>query len=640
MNIKINAYVEIGDITEEVAIASAIEKVNSLDTINEATIGKDVITKLYFIVPLLNKILVVVSEDDRDALGVDSVILSNVLITEYPFVKLPPIISDYTELIVRKGSFLSVDQIANAAQAIIEESAATAIPNKIPVLKVINYNNQDPSQLVLPSIFGANTFLSTDAPVTNNGDAAAGADVLDSPFGILDLDYGNTTPLNKFQSGNSYAGDKFGSAVAVSANGLIAIVGSAGADLLHQDGGVLHTFKRINVDGAWVLVNNFIPVDNNAEDLFGSAVALSGDGMVAIVGAPGCDEGGAEAGKIYTLKRAGIDSPWAITNTYMPEDITAKDFFGRSTVISNDGCVAMVGSYNEDLATNSATAYTLRRDDTLAEWKLVDDRNLPNIPAYVYDTRVVNGETIAGNGLTDPTTGMTMTFDKINTIDEYLPSVIMHAEANGVNLKIDYSAEYEGQFVNIELNGITYRGTFGENEDFNAPTSLNSLDLAPNTYFGTGLALSGDGLSCMIGSYGVDTTVQNSGKVYTYRRANIVDLWTLVSILDADPANSNDYFGMGLALSGDGLTAMIGNYGDNTNGINAGKVNTYERTADTEDWTLINSFTAAVPAAKDYFGASIAISRYGHTTLVGAPGNDTIANESGIVYTFKQEVVV
>lgn len=640
MNVKINAYVEIADITEEAAIAAAIEKVNSFDTVNEAILGRDVVTKLYYIAPLLNKILVVVSESDRDSLGVDDVILSNTLITEYPYIKLPPVISDYTELIVRKGSFLSVEQIANAGQALIEESAAKVLPGKIPVLKVINYNNEDPSQLVLPSIFGANTFLSSDAIVVNDGDADAGLEVLESPFGILDLDYTASIELNTFQSGNSFANDQFGSTVAISADGLIAMVGAYGSDASKTDGGAVHTFKRLNLTSAWVFVNTFMPADNAFGDMFGSSVALSGNGLVAIVGAPGADDIMSNGGKIYTLQRSGIDSIWSKVNTFIPEDTAASDYFGRSAVISNDGCVAMVGSYNSEATENSSTAYTLRRADTDAAWIQVDAKNLPNITPYVYDTAVLDGETLEGNGLTDPSKTMTMVFDKISVIDDFLPSNIMHATAGGVSLKIDYSIEYAGRHVNIIIGGMAYRGTFTENEDFANPILLNALDLAPNTYFGTGLAISGDGLACMVGTYGVDVTVQNSGKVYTYKRANILDLWTYVNTLEADTANSTDYFGMGLALSGDGMTAMIGNYGDNGAGLNAGKVNTYERVDEDTVWGMINSFQADTPIAGDYFGSSIAISRYGHATLVGAPGNDTIAEGAGIVHTLQQELVV
>ena len=640
MNIKINSYVEVGDITEEAAIAAALEKVNSYDDINEATIGRDVVTKLYYIVPLLNKILVVVSESDRAALGVENVVLANTLITEYPFVKLPPIITDYTELIVRKGSFLNVEQIANAAQAIIEESASTALPDKIPVLKVINYNNQEPSQLVLPSIFGNNLFLSSDAVVVNNGNAAAGGDVLDSPFGVVDLDFGASEELNSFQSGNSYASDQFGSTIAVSADGLVCIVGAPGSDVNGTDAGIINTFKRMNIDSAWVLVNNFTPPGITPADMFGSSVALSGNGLVAIVGAPGADEKGAEAGKVFTLKRSGIDGNWAVTNTYMPEGLVAGDMFGKTAAISDDGCIAMVGSYNAVGTTNVAKAYTIRRDDVDSEWIPGDIKNIPIIPTYVYDTSLVNGDSKNGNTLTDPSASLEVIFDKIFPIDEFLPAKIMHAVANGVHFKVDYASEYDGKHFNVKIGGQIYRGAFAENEDYNTPVILNLLDITPNTYFGTTVALSGDGLNCIIGAYGDDTTIVNSGKVYTYTRANKVDLWIYKGVLETNTEDSSDYLGTGLSISGDGMTIMIGNYGDNTNGLNAGKVNTYERADVDSDWTLINSFQAETPLAGDYFGGAIAISRYGHVVLVGAPGNDNVANLAGMVYTFKQELTV
>jgi hypothetical protein len=635
MNVKINAYVEVKEITEAEAISDALVRVGNFDTINEASSGDLIVTKLYYIAPKLGKILIVVTETDRITLGVDSRILTNENIVDYPFAKLPPVISSYKELIVKKGSFLSEAQILDAGQAIVEKNSVKVLPNKIPVLKIINYNNNGVSQLVMPSIFNGNSFLSTDAVVVSSGNPDAGLDVLSSPFGVLDLNYSDPEELGWFQSGNSFLGDVFGSAVALSADGTIALVGAPGSDVAAPDGGIVYTFKRPNINTGWTLVNTYVPPTSIVGDQFGHSVALSGDGKIALVGAPGFDDASNNNGVVHTLIRDGVDAEWVGLNTYtLPVPVTDENL-GRAVAISDDGLIAMVGSYNELGGNGAGSAYTLRRDRVTDAWIKVDTITLDNIPEYIYDTVIVDGETIEGNGLTDPSGTVSVVFDKVANIDEFLPSTMMHASAGGVRFKIDYSVEYDGKFFNVKIGEDTYRGTFTENENYPNPIVLFKLEFQLNKHFGTTVALSGNGLMAVVGSYGVDSTVVNSGKIYTYKRYHAEDTWTLVSVLEADKENTTDYFGMGVALNGNGTILMVGTLGDNSVLLDAGKVLTYSRLNENDSWTLINSFTALNLLAGEYFGGGIAISRYGQAVLVGALGGDNIAEHAGKVYSIR-----
>ncbi|RLA81430.1 MAG: hypothetical protein DRG78_09245 [Epsilonproteobacteria bacterium] len=183
MIVKINSYVNTSDITEELALSSALTLVNAFDNVNESRFENGVITKLYYITPVLGKILVVVNDSDREVLGLASNVLSNVNISEYPLVKLPAQIIDYKELIIKLGSTLSAENILNAAQSIADEASIKSLPYKIPVVKVINYNNEDPSQLVMGSVFGDNIFT-TNVVIVNNGDAEAGDDIIENGEGL------------------------------------------------------------------------------------------------------------------------------------------------------------------------------------------------------------------------------------------------------------------------------------------------------------------------------------------------------------------------------------------------------------------------------------------------------------------------
>ena len=176
INIKINGFVDKEISTVEEAIAKAIEKVEKIDRVN--SYSKNVLTKLYFIAPKAGVIVVAISEDDKEILKVDSQVLAVTQISEYPLTKLPEQLLVYKEVIANKQSTFSFDDLMNAAQAVTDRSDENLNNKKITVTKVLDYRNDEPSTLVLNSAFGDNIFLSTDAVISNDGDADAGGDVL------------------------------------------------------------------------------------------------------------------------------------------------------------------------------------------------------------------------------------------------------------------------------------------------------------------------------------------------------------------------------------------------------------------------------------------------------------------------------
>ena len=87
--------------------------------------------------------------------------------------------------------------------------------------------------------------------------------------------------------------------------------------------------------------------------------------------------------------------------------------------------------------------------------------------------------------------------------------------------------------------------------------------------------------------------------------------------LTASDGAAADYFGYSVAISGD--TGVVGAYGnDNEKGSNSGSAYVFVRSGTT--WTQQAKLTASDGAANDYFGVGVAIS--GDTVVVGAYGND------------------
>ncbi len=151
------------------------------------------------------------------------------------------------------------------------------------------------------------------------------------------------------------------------------------------------------------------------------------------------------------------------------------------------------------------------------------------------------------------------------------------------------------------------------------PTAhLLALDAASNDHFGMTTSLSGDGQTALIGAPDAGS---GTGKAYIFTLGGTqqAELNSLVSL------HAGDQFGSAVALSDDGLTAVVGAEGTSVSGASgAGVVYIFTRpTATSTAWnyqaTLSDADTGN-PQANDNFGMGVAIAPDGATILVGAPG--------------------
>ncbi len=89
-------------------------------------------------------------------------------------------------------------------------------------------------------------------------------------------------------------------------------------------------------------VAKLLASDKEADDRFGSSVAISGDR--ALVGAPFEDTGGSSAGAAYFFEPDGSGA-WSEVAKVQASDKEADDQFGFSVAISGDR--ALVGAFGE-----------------------------------------------------------------------------------------------------------------------------------------------------------------------------------------------------------------------------------------------------------------------------------------------------
>lgn len=136
-------------------------------------------------------------------------------------------------------------------------------------------------------------------------------------------------------------GDRFGDAVALSGDGTAALVGASYHDTTRGQNAGSITFFEETEDG-WERTDTRSPAPIEAGDRFGGAVSLSHDGTAAVVGIGGEDTGDPYD---YTLE----DGNWMRRSELEPEPGEPTDFLGLGVDLAADGTTALVGSPGSDV---------------------------------------------------------------------------------------------------------------------------------------------------------------------------------------------------------------------------------------------------------------------------------------------------
>jgi hypothetical protein len=235
---------------------------------------------------------------------------------------------------------------------------------------------------------------------------------------------------------NGAGNNELGAAVAISENGQWLVVGEPRFGTGDNYTGRITVY---NWDGAaWVNPAVFQGAGLAAFDRFGYSVAIDNDGTRIAVGAPGDDSG---QGRVYLFERAGtLPSNFAaaaVANIVSP-DRAAQDGFGWALDFNQDGSLLLVGEPGDDTAgTNAGAAFlfnwgatapganqVLRASADAGEgsvwqdnfgWSVSLDRNIAVIGAP-YDSS--NGQFFNGSATVVGVTSGTFNADRIKGIGE------------------------------------------------------------------------------------------------------------------------------------------------------------------------------------------------------------------------------
>lgn len=129
---------------------------------------------------------------------------------------------------------------------------------------------------------------------------------------------------------------QFGHTLALSRDGRTLAVGAP----YEEGSGTVHVFRWR--DGKWLEEARLQSPSPEPYEAFGWSLALSGDGSLLAVGAPGRDGTVPNAGAVYLFSRR--EEGWGEEGALQPSPLEAHEGFGEALALSGDGQTLAVGS--------------------------------------------------------------------------------------------------------------------------------------------------------------------------------------------------------------------------------------------------------------------------------------------------------
>jgi hypothetical protein len=362
---------------------------------------------------------------------------------------------------------------------------------------------------------------------------------------------------------------RFGFSIALSADGATALVGAPGDNGF---AGAAWVFTRVGStwtqQGPKLTVNETTDAEEDErcaaevnECGFGRSLALSADGDTALIGAPRANEA---QGAAWLFIRTG--STWSQFGAKLTGSAEAagRGSFGRSVALSGDGATALVGAPRDGGGHGAAWAFTRSASGFLAQGSRLTGAD--ELGAGFFGRSVAlssDGSTGLVGGPGD---------------DHYAGAVWALARVGGElatqGAKLTGGSEEvgKGRFGNsVALSADGNTGLIGARSDADKIGSAWAFARSGSAWsqqgpkltaagelgegqFGYVTALSADGNTALIGAPHDDDSV---GSAWTFTRVGAS--WTQQGEQLAGGAEpEKTAFGMGLALSADASTALIG----------------------------------------------------------------------------------
>jgi hypothetical protein len=312
---------------------------------------------------------------------------------------------------------------------------------------------------------------------------------------------GTWTEETYLRSPDMVATDSFGVALALDGTGTRALVGAP------YESGVGGARVFVRGAGGWA-EEAALHAPADGSQYFGGAVALSTDGSVALVGAPG--EGAMGVGNAHVLVRRG--TIWGEAAVLFAADGEVFDAFGRSVSLSGDGTRALIGVPSDGSSSGNDIGSARVFVHTAGTW--------------TEEAVLVPAAPQAGS----------------------LHGVAVALSGDGSRALVGASAWATGTRTTGAAHVFVRVGTTWTEE-----ATLLPADIGDRAALGHAVALNGDGSRALVGAPHDPTTGGTSGSARVFSRVGAS--WTQTAVIALEGAEA---LGSSVALSADGQHAIVG----------------------------------------------------------------------------------
>jgi len=343
--------------------------------------------------------------------------------------------------------------------------------------------------------------------------------------------------------------------------------------------------------------------------------------------------GGSGTSSAYTLADNGTTTS-SVTGSADPDpeadDLTWSAAAGTSTAFSatlTDGG----GSVNITTSADTNTVLsTISQSSNVFTLTPSSSTTAPNGGTFAVTFSVTDGV----NTSVDNTTTFTLSFATWSQQQKLTASDAEASDDFGISVSISDDGNTAIIGAQMEDTTATNAGSVyiftRSGTTWSQQAKIQASDAEASDQFGSSVSISDDGNTAIIGAQYEDTTATDAGAAYIFTRSGTT--WSQQAKIQASDAETNDYFGFSVSISGDGDTAIVSAYLEDTSGTSAGSAYIFTRSGTT--WSQQAKIQASDAAANDYFGWAVSISDDGNTAIIGAWREDTTATDAGAAYIF------
>jgi hypothetical protein len=378
------------------------------------------------------------------------------------------------------------------------------------------------------------------------------------------------------------------------------------------------------------------PTEASLTTQFGWSVAVSQDGTRVLVGATSDDIIDSNAGSAYIFDL--VDGNFTLFDILYPTYGGGPAEFGWSVALSYGGTRAGVGALGDDtMGAGAGAAYIFIQGTGDSNFTLVQTFYPANGTSglFGYDVDIAsNGAQLFIGASSDdtfgPNAGAVYIYDEV-AVDNFTLVDTLFPNVTGAQFGTSIAVAESSGYVlvgapNEPGGGAAYLYDAG----FTLLEKLYPTATAGTPDFGQSVALSGDGLRAVVGAYRDDTAGPNAGQVYIFEDPT----WTVVESLLPVNGSGLPEFGFAVAITADGFRIVVGSVGDDTEYSGAGSTAIFDKRGQNDNFTLVNTLYPTTVTDGPTFGHDVAMSSKGGRIFIGAILEDTFGPDDGAAFWF------